>query len=64
MNRLPKKRGITQVGEDKSLILRGNGQKYFIACPLLQGQKLIFRFLVPNALIEVIRIKPLNRKIL
>jgi hypothetical protein len=24
MNRLPKKRGITQVGEDKSLILRQN----------------------------------------
>ena len=24
MNRLPKKRGITQIGEDKSLILRQN----------------------------------------
>jgi hypothetical protein len=36
MNRLPKKRGITQVEEDKSLILRqnvGNTQK-------LQGMKI------------------------
>jgi hypothetical protein len=57
MNRLPKKRGITQDGEDKSLILRQNlgypskvmndekaDQVQFLAVPIISRILLLVRF--------------------